>query len=146
MLIYFETDVKAPFEKVADGFDIHLFKALKPPLMQLDVLQFDGCKSGDIVRLSMGIGPFKQQWTSVITYDLHTEDSMVFVDEGSALPPPLKGWKHTHKVLRQSQNKTTIVDDIHYTTNHWLLDRIIYPVMYLMFKARKPIYIRYFKN
>ena len=145
MKIYFETGVDAPFQRVAEGFDEDLFRALKPPIMHLDVLRFDGCHKGDVVELSMGLGPLRQSWVSHITYDHTTADDMVFIDEGHKLPPPLRSWHHTHKVIRQSSTQTTIVDDIRYSTGFKVLDALIYPVMYLMFIGRKPIYKRYFK-
>ena len=144
--ILIKSEVKADFDYVVDCFNIELFKALKPPLISLDVTRFDGCKKGDEVHLEIGLGPLKQQWVSLITADGKTKDEWFFIDEGHILPPPLASWKHKHRVIKLSENKTLIVDDIQYSSGSKPLDFIIYPAMYLQFWLRKPAYKKFFKK
>lgn len=144
MNIYLCTVVEQSFDRVAQGFDRELFQALKPPLMQLTLKQFDGCKKGDTVHLQMGIGPIKQEWISLITYDHLTENQFKFIDEGTVLPPPLKEWKHQHIVNALEVGGSDIIDLIDYSTGKKWLDVLIYPAMYLLFWLRKPIYRKYF--
>jgi ligand-binding SRPBCC domain-containing protein len=143
MKIVIRTKVEAQFDKVVKGFDKQLFEALKPPLMSLDVKRFDGCLTGDEVHLSMGIGPFRQQWISVITYHKSTGNSFEFIDEGSLLPPPLRNWKHRHIIANESDH-TLIIDDINYSSGLHVLDILMYPFLYFLFAARIPVYKRYF--
>lgn len=53
--LYFECPVKEPVETVKQGFNEELFKALKPPIIDLIVERFDGCKKGDEVHLKIGL-------------------------------------------------------------------------------------------
>jgi len=142
MKIKVETVVNADFTKVYTAFDQQLFKALNPPLLPVKLLRFDGCQKGDEVHLQF---PFGVRWVSLITDSQTSMEKFVFVDEGRILPFPLKNWKHQHKVLRKN-HKTMIVDDIYYQTHHILLDWLLYPVLYMQFLYRKPVYRRYFEK
>jgi ligand-binding SRPBCC domain-containing protein len=57
----------------------------------------------------------------------------------------LSRWHHRHRLIRDQSGTTTIVDDIHFQTPLALVDFLFYPVMWLMFAYRKPIYRRIFK-
>ena len=46
----------------------------------------------------------------------------------------------------KSGDGTEIVDDITYKTPTWLTDYLLYPVMWLQFAARKPVYRRVFSD
>jgi len=145
MNIYLQTPVLKSFAHVVEGFDSDLFKALKPPLMHLTLKQFDGCKTGDVVHLQMGLGPIKQEWISLITYDHLTETQFKFVDEGTQLPPPLKTWTHQHIVNALNDGGCEIIDHIDFSTGMKWLDMVIYPAMYFLFWLRKPVYRKYFQ-
>ncbi len=138
------TYIQKDFKEVASGFDLHLFKALKPPGLSLDVTRFDGCKKGDEVHLIVGAGPIKKNWISHITDDYENENEIVFVDEGHVLPPPLKTWKHTHKIVKTGNRACEIHDDIHFSSGNKFLDALLYPAMKLQFSLRKPVYRKYF--
>lgn len=127
-----------------EGFNLKLFKALKPPLMSLDVERFDGCNVGDEVHLNVGLGPFKAKWVSLITDNQENENETFFVDEGKYLPFPLKSWKHIHRVVKNDEEVSEIQDDIEYSTGNRALDTLMYPVLYLQFAARKPVYKKFF--
>ena len=82
----------------------------------------------------------------MITEDGANESECYFVDEGTQLPFFLKKWRHRHRILKTDADASIIVDEIDYTTPFWLLDYLIYPMMYLQFYMRKPVYKRYFKK
>ena len=144
--LFFECPVSAPLEQVRDGFNIDLFKALKPPLVNLEVKRFDGCKKGDEVHLSIspGIIPGPTlNWVSHITADNEDQDEWSFIDEGAVLPFPLKSWHHHHRVVR-SANGSKIIDDITFSTGNSILDALVKPGLFLQFVGRKPVYQKFF--
>ena len=139
------TKVKQDYETVFAGFDVHLFKELKPPLVGLEVLRFDGCKTGDEVHVKINTFGVKQLWKSLITANFKDAKSIYFVDEGSLLPRPLKYWKHKHEIAKFIEN-SIIIDNITYRTGNVLLDLLIFPLFYMQFYFRKGIYKRYFRE
>lgn len=146
MKIYIATEVKENYKAVFSRFDKDLFLALKPPLIQLNLTRFDGCMKGDKVEMSLGILGISQVWTALIVDQKETDEEIYFIDEGQVIPPPIKKWRHRHGIQKLSENKTLIVDDIEYSTGIKLVDILMYPIMYLQFWYRKPVYKRYFYN
>lgn len=138
-----ETEVQQSAKQVLAGFDESLFLALKPPLMPLKLLRFDGCEKGDRVELVLGIPPLSQQWNALVIEHGENEEGYFFTDIGEKLPFPLKGWKHRHFILKKG-NKSIIVDDINYTTGLTILDYLMYPILYLQFYIRIPVYKKLF--
>jgi ligand-binding SRPBCC domain-containing protein len=143
--ILIQTHLNQSYDDVFKGFDLKLFKALKPPLLGLEVSRFDGCKKGDEVHLKIKIGPLSQDWISHITDHGDNESEHYFIDEGQLLPPPLKYWKHRHRIIKTGENSCVIHDDIEFSANNIILDVLMYPVLYFQFWLRKPIYKKYFK-
>jgi ligand-binding SRPBCC domain-containing protein len=145
MRIIIKTHVEQDFKKVFQAFDINLFMKLKPPLVGLNVIRFDGCKKGDKVQIEIRFLWFKQRWHSDITENHENEKSSYFIDKGRLLPWPLKKWKHVHKIEKSVEN-SIIIDDICYNTGNKLLDILIFPALFLQFYYRKPVYKFYFRN
>ena len=87
---------------------------------------------------------FKQVWTSDITDDHEDAEQWYFIDEGTELPFFFKFWKHRHVIVKNGGN-SRIVDDIEYKTPVLLLDWLLYPLLYLQFVYRKPIYKKVFR-
>lgn len=142
MRIKISTRVKQDFKKVFSNFDKDLFLALKPPLVPLKLLRFDGCNTGDEVHLDLGAG---QQWVSVITQAGQTDTSVYFVDEGKVLPFFLRFWRHEHTISISPNNSGTIItDNIEYKSHNSLLEYMLYPILYAQFAWRKPVYQRLF--
>ena len=139
-----ETRVGQSAKMVLDGFNEDLFLALKPPLMPLELIRFDGCEKGDKVQLVLGIKPLSQKWDALVVEHGEDDGKFYFTDIGETLPFPLKDWKHRHQILKLDDG-SIIVDDITYTTGFSLLDVLMYPIMYLQFYIRKPVYRRLFK-
>lgn len=146
MKIKLTTLVEQNFITIFQQFDLKLFKALRPPLMPLNVRRFDGCKKGDEVHLELGKGPFKALWVSLITDAQENDRECFFIDEGRQLPFPLKTWHHKHLIQRIDDHKSHIIDDIDYSTGSMLMDRIVYPVLYAQFALRGPVYRKYFSK
>lgn len=142
--ITINTIVDQRLSEVIDGFNGDLFLKLNPPFPKVRLIQFDGCKTGDTVSLELDFLLFKQIWTSKITEDQQTKDTFFFVDEGVQLPFFFKAWRHKH-VLEAKDGKTLVTDAITYRTPFILMDWIMYPLLYLQFLYRKPIYRKVFR-
>jgi len=145
MRILISTKVELDYKTVYSRFDVNLFKKLKPPLVGLYVKRFDGCNKGDEVHIEINTLGIKQPWNALITENAGNEQEIVFVDEGIVLPNFIKTWKHTHRIVKNGSS-SIIIDDIKYKTPNILLDFISYPVMYLQFFYRKPVYKSYFRK
>jgi len=136
MRIKISTQVNQSPKQVLAGFDLDLFNALKPPLMPLKVLRFDGCETGDEVHLDVGFG---MKWFAKIVDHGEEDGSYFFVDEGFVLPFPLKSWRHRHGIAK-SESGSMVIDDIEFTSGFVLLDVLLYPFLYTQFFWRKHIY------
>ncbi len=138
-----KTPVAKTIDQVREGFNLSLFKALKPPVIDLEVKRFDGCKKGDEIHLRVGLG-FKMDWVSLISDDDQSSDEWYFIDVGGKLPPPLKKWRHRHRVIKREAGGSTIVDDIHFSSGLLPLDLLIYYPLKIQFMLRSPIYRKVF--
>jgi len=145
MRITLTTRVDQDYRTVYARFDQDLFVALKPPLLPLELKRFDGSKTGDEVHIRLGKWHLAQDWNAKIVEDNIGEDEAYFIDEGIKLPFFLKSWRHHHRIVR-TDSGSLIIDDITYTTPTWLTDYLLYPLMWLQFAARKPVYRKYFAN
>ena len=142
MNLYFKTKIQNNFELTVKHFNQDLFIALKPPLLPLDILRFDGVNQGDQFHLKLG----PQNWIGKVISSFQNEQEFEFIDVGIKLPFPLKEWRHKHSVLKQDKNNCIIVDDISYSTNNKIVDYIIFPGMWLMFRLRGPLYKKYYQQ
>jgi len=145
MHLLLKTKVNQPLPVVWSGFNRTLFDQLSPPFPPVRVVRFDGCQQGDIVQLELNFLFFRQDWISRIVDQQTTESEIYFVDQGVKLPFFLASWHHRHRLLRDPSGDTVIVDDIHFRTPLLLTDYLFYPVMWLLFAYRKPVYRRIFK-
>ncbi len=144
-IISIKTAVKQSLAEVKSKFNRELFLALSPPFPKAAVEKFDGCSPGDKVQLMLNFILFKQRWHGVITAESSTENEWYFIDEGEILPFPLKSWRHKHALsVDASSGETIIHDDITFSTSNRMLDMLSYPLFFLMFYYRKPIYRKYF--
>jgi ligand-binding SRPBCC domain-containing protein len=139
------THVNAPLETVKSGFDVHLLKAISPPLPKIHVDVYEGNKVGDRIDFLLDFVVFKGRWTGEVTERADGNDRFWFVDEGHQMPLGLTYWHHKH-LLETNHTGTLITDDVHYCTKFWLFDALLFVPMYLQFMYRKPYYKRYFKS
>ncbi|MDN4166801.1 hypothetical protein QWY31_14915 [Cytophagales bacterium LB-30] len=145
MQISISTVVDASLSDCIHGFTEDLFLKLNPPFPPVKILRFDGCQGGDWVKLELNFLLFRQEWHSYIPHHTQSEQHFEFVDEGKVLPFFLKHWQHRHR-LEKSENDTTITDAIHFSSGFVLFDVLLYPVLYLQFLYRKPIYKKHFRR
>ena len=140
MKINISTRVNQHYLSVKDGFNPDLFERLNPPFPPVKLLKFDGSEVGDLVSLELDFLLFKQIWTSEITESETSASEYYFVDVGIQLPFFLKSWRHKHRILNLGE-ESIIRDEIEFTSPiAWLL----FPVMYLQFLYRRPIYRKVF--
>ena len=144
MNIKISTKVNQSLLKVWEGFNLELFSKLAPPFPPVEVKEFGGCLKGDKVHLELNFLLFKQDWISDIVDQKRTESEIYFIDEGTKLPFFLSYWKHRHRLVKDDEG-TLIVDDIIFKTPTILTDYLFYPLMYLQFLYRKPIYKKVFE-
>ena len=144
------TQVHQSLPTVWAGFNLALFERLNPPFPPVKVIRFDGCLRGDVVHLRLNFFLFRQDWISVIVDQKSNDTEIFFVDQGNKLPFFLSYWQHHHRLLRVSDdttgNQTSIIDDVTFKTPFLLTDYILYPLLWLQFAYRRPIYRRVFNQ
>ncbi len=145
MHLKLKTKVNQDFLSVKEGFNEKLFLSLNPPFPPVQLKEFGGCRKGDKVHLELNFIFFKQDWISEITFDNTSDSIFEFVDEGTKLPFFLKYWKHHHIVKKTKKNQSFIIDDINFKSPFIIMDFLLYPVLWLQFAYRKPIYKKLFK-
>jgi ligand-binding SRPBCC domain-containing protein len=138
-----KTTVKESHQKVFQLFTRELFIKLSPPFPKVKLLRFDGSEKQDKISVELDFFFFKQTWNGIITEKKTSKGEIYFIDEGIQLPFFLKKWKHKHRLIQNGEN-TDIVDDVSFESPIPLLDFLLYPVMYLQFAYRKPIYKKIF--
>jgi len=145
MRISIETAVNQSIDSVWSGFDQSLFGKLAPPFPPVNLLRFDGSEQGDEVHLELNFIFFKQIWVSVITENVKTDKEIYFIDRGTRLPFFLKFWQHKHRIVKSVDMKrgihSLIIDEIEFESPFGFL---LYPVLFLQFLYRKPIYRKIF--
>ncbi|WP_461072730.1 SRPBCC family protein [Spirosoma horti] len=146
MHIVLKTQVEQSLPAVWAGFDRTLFEKLSPPFPPVDVVRFDGCLKGDTVHLRLNFLFFRQDWISHIIDQQTSHNEIFFVDQGFQLPFFLSYWQHHHRLQRSVDDQTIIVDDITFKTPFRLTDYLFYPLLWIQFAYRKPIYRRIFRR
>lgn len=145
MQLLIKSKVTAPYELVQQNFDKELFEALLPPSFVAALARYDGSAPDDEVHIQFHL-PWRAMWISRITEAEQTPAAYHFIDEGIRLPFGLRKWKHKHGVIKIDGNKTTIVDDIHFSTPNKLMDLLAWPLLFLAFYPRKWQYKSFFKK
>ncbi|GAB4014590.1 hypothetical protein GCM10028808_37490 [Spirosoma migulaei] len=149
MHIVLKTRVNQPLLAVWAGFTRALFERLTPAFPPVKVVRFDGCLRGDVVHLQLNFLFFQQDWISLIVDQQTGQEEIYFIDQGTQLPFFLSHWKHRHGLrrsvdLQTGSEQTIIIDDITFKTPFLLTNYLFYPVLWLQFAYRKPIYRRVF--
>jgi ligand-binding SRPBCC domain-containing protein len=139
-----QTRIPLSAEEALSRFDKSLFLALNPPFPPVQVIRFDGCKKGDEVELELNFLVFRQRWVSIITEDYNNTNEIGFVDEGTKLPFFLSYWQHRHRILKRGST-SMVLDDITFSGGGVVLSLLLYPLLYLQFLYRIPIYKRLLK-
>jgi len=146
MKITIETAVEQSVSDVWEQFDDKLLLKLSPPFPPVKLISF-GQKVGEKVTFELNFFILRQLWVSKITDSYLSADESFFIDEGITLPFFLKYWKHKHRIVKDNTTSgSKIIDEIEFRTPTVLTDYIFYPILYLQFLYRKPIYQRVFKT
>ncbi|MCO4292636.1 hypothetical protein NF867_07170 [Solitalea sp. MAHUQ-68] len=141
MRIYITTKINQKPDRVFSLFNKELFLALVPPGLKVQLLRFDGCKTGDEVHLLIKFPFAEQKWFSKITAHSFSDSNYSFIDEGIELPFFIKQWKHIHTVKSgESDNCSEIIDDISFESGSIIIGWLVYPFLYFTFLYRRPIY------
>lgn len=142
MQFTFVTQVSASRDQVATLFDQSLLLKLKPPLVTMRLLQYDGQFRGDELKFAVGIGAFTQTWHGKITQHRYTQKDWLFRDEEISVPHPLKRWQHTHALQGNAQG-TIIIDRVKFQGKNRLYTLLLCLPIALMFLLRKRPYQRW---
>ena len=140
------TRVQGTPKTVFQHFDQRLFDQLTPPGMKVHLIRFDPptVGVGGIVHVKLtALGIIRQEWYTTFTEYSTSEDLCYFVDQGQKLPPMMKSWQHRH-IIRKTATGSEIIDDVTFQGRNPLMSLLLYPIIYLQFRYRKPIYRRYF--
>ncbi len=138
------TSVAANFEELESRFDRSLLEKLLAPGLPVTIERFDGLADGDELHVVFGEGRFKGKWISRIQENDRNPSEWSYVDVGIELPPPLKSWRHKHRLLKRPAGGTFIRDEIEFSTGSALTDAAAFPVLYALFASRGPVYRRMF--
>jgi len=130
---------------VFQHFNRSLFEKLSPPFPPFELQRFDGCLTGDKVEIELNFFLFKQNWNSDITDHGSTKQKSWFVDSGFKLPFFLSFWKHQH-IIQQVGKNVEVIDAIEFKGKFPFLSFLVYPILYLTFSQRKPIYKKLLSN
>jgi ligand-binding SRPBCC domain-containing protein len=130
---------------VFEHFNRALFEKLSPPFPPFELRRFDGCLTGDKVEIELNFFLFKQHWNSDIIDHGSNEQKSWFVDSGSKLPFFLAHWEHQHIILKSGKN-VEIIDAIDFKGKFPFPSFLVYPILYLTFSQRKPLYRRLLAN
>lgn len=143
MDLVLSTKVTSDPSDVYSSFNEELFLALVPPGTKIKQLSFGGSTTGDVVELRLSSFGVPQHWLTHITAHGEKDGGYYFIDEGQTLPFFLSSWRHQH-IIRATDDGSEIVDHISFKTPWWLPVLLMWPVLYLQFAYRKPIYQRFF--
>lgn len=138
----FVTQVSAQRDVVASQFDQSLLLKLKPPLVTMRLIQYDGQFRGDELKFAAGFGKFTQTWHGKITQHRYTDKDWLFRDEEIAVPFPLQKWQHTH-ALKANDSGTLIIDRVKFEGKNRIYTLLLCLPIALMFLLRKPPYQRW---
>ncbi|MDB4438831.1 hypothetical protein N9176_01135 [bacterium] len=145
MKLILKTSVKGNYKKIMSAFDRNLFEALKPPIGQMEIVEFTGSQKGDKVHIKF-LSPIKAEWVSDIVEDGVNDKQAWFVDVGVKLPWPLASWTHCHIVEKIDDENSLIIDDITFSGRNFIFSLLLFPAIFLGFYPRKNIYQDYFKK
>lgn len=135
----FQFTVDAPLDAVsAFHFEPGILKTLTPPLMIMQVHQFEPIAEGSIAEFTMWMGPVPVRWKAV--HSNVGEHQFTDTQESG----PMKFWAHTHTFRSLDANRTEVHEHIEY--QHFgglkgVWSRLLFPkpALYALFTIRKMI-------
>ena len=145
MKLRFETYVDASFETVKSRFNLQLLEYLSPSFPRINIKRYDGNEVGNQIHIHLGFILFTWKWVSKISSFVSTTTNWYFIDEGIQLPPFLKQWSHKHEI-QKSENKSIIVDEIHFEASKFWPGFLVKFMLWMQFSQRPALYKKYFKS
>ncbi|MGF1637516.1 MAG: hypothetical protein ACFCUU_10630 [Cyclobacteriaceae bacterium] len=145
MILQLKTHVEAELSTVKAGFNSTLLERLSPPFPKAKIEKYDGNHPGSEVHIRLKMIFFSLKWVSVISHEEESPEHYLFIDEGLELPFFLKSWKHRH-LLRKNNGGTLISDHITFTSGNIIGDVLLFPLLWMQFAYRIPIYKKTFRN
>lgn len=144
MKLVTKTTIPLNYKDVFDQFNQELFESLTLPLVDIEVLQFEGTEVNDqmILKINLPLG-LSQHWHGIVREKERNDEQCYFMDEGFQLPFPLKSWQHYHRIYNRGQ-ECWIVDEVHFLSKNLFFDLLLYPLFKLQFLLRKSQYRRFF--
>jgi ligand-binding SRPBCC domain-containing protein len=140
------TKVQGNHRSVFLRFNHSLLLQLTPPGMRMELLEFQDPQepNGKIEMRVTILGLIKQEWENAFSdYELG-EAECHFVDQGVKMPFPIRLWRHDHRVLADGPDQAIINDDVTFGSGFFLMDWMLFPILWLQFRYRRPIYRRVF--
>ena len=107
-------------------------------------IRYDGDHVGSEIHLEM-LFPWRDNWVSVITERVESDNVCFFVDEGKKLPFNILEWKHNH-LIHKTNNGVIIEDDIYLKSTNIFFDEFWRLAFLPQFLLRKRQYKNYIKN
>ena len=135
----FRFTVDAPLAAVsAFHFEPGILKTLTPPLMIMQVHQFEPIAEGSIAEFTMWMGPVPVRWKA--RHSRVSETTFTDTQESG----PMKSWVHTHTFRAVSEQQTEVHEHIefeHFGGLRGLWSRLLFPkpALYALFTVRKMI-------
>jgi ligand-binding SRPBCC domain-containing protein len=142
--IILKTAVEKDFYQVWNSFNRELLLKLSPPFPRVKITSF-GMEVGEKVEIILNIFIYRLFWISLITENEKIENEYYFIDEGISTPIGITFWKHKHRIIKNNES-TLIIDEVEFKTKYKLLDWVLYPLLFLQFVYRIPIYKSIFKK
>ena len=142
----FRFEVAAPLDKlVAFHFEPGILKTLTPPLMIMQVHNFEPLANGSVAEFTMWMGPVPVRWKAV-----HSDVSSTgFTDTQTS--GPMKHWAHTHSFSSIDEKTSEVHEHIEY--EHFgglkgIWSRMLFPKpgLFVLFTIRKMITRRELKQ
>lgn len=145
-IINLKTKVYGKPKEILAKFTKDLLEKLTPPLINLEITQFDGTKkNGEVHIVASCLGNY-QNWKNTITDHFESDHECYFTDVANEMPFPFIYWEHTHKIHQINETQSYIQDHIKYKCVNKIAEMAMYPVVYALMYYRKPIYMDSFKK
>lgn len=142
----FKTQIRSNLESAALRFDQDLLMALKPPIVKMIPLIYEGQTRGCRISFEVGLGRKMQRWDGQIDAHRYTKSDWIFRDIGIKLPFPLKHWEHIHALKPNGPNHTWVIDRVKFQgINTFFTLALALPII-AMFWLRKPGYKKHLQN
>lgn len=144
--ILIKTKVRGTPKEIINSFNKDLLLKVTPPLINVEITQYDGHSIGDEIHIISSLFGNYQSWVNTVIDAHETENLIYFTDKAKEMPFPITSWEHTHKIQKLDDTFCYIIDDIKYDTGSTFSNAFIYPLLYACLYYRKPIYMDTFNG